>query len=51
MTLDEVVGRIHPVDRDCAANAQGRLDRLTKPLGSLGRLEELAVHYAVITGK
>jgi len=32
-------------------NAQGRLDRLTKPLGSLGRLEELASQYVMITGE
>ena len=51
MTLDEAVGRVHPVNHESAANAQGRLDRLTKPLGSLGRLEELAVHYARITGE
>jgi nicotinate-nucleotide--dimethylbenzimidazole phosphoribosyltransferase len=50
MTLDEAVSLIQPVNRDSAAKAQGRLDRLTKPLGSLGRLEELAVHYAMITG-
>lgn len=51
MTLDEAVGRIHPVNHESAANAQRRLDRLTKPLGSLGRLEEVAVHYARITGE
>ncbi|ODT44037.1 MAG: nicotinate-nucleotide--dimethylbenzimidazole phosphoribosyltransferase [Nitrospira sp. SCN 59-13] len=50
MTLDEVVGLIQPVHGESALNAQARLDRLTKPLGSLGRLEELAVHYARITG-
>ncbi|HMZ98534.1 MAG TPA: nicotinate-nucleotide--dimethylbenzimidazole phosphoribosyltransferase [Nitrospira sp.] len=50
MTLDEAMGLIQPVNGDSAANAQRRLDRLTKPLGSLGRLEELAVHYARITG-
>jgi nicotinate-nucleotide--dimethylbenzimidazole phosphoribosyltransferase len=31
--------------------AQARLDRLTKPLGSLGRLEELAAQYVAITGE
>ncbi|PIZ16144.1 nicotinate-nucleotide--dimethylbenzimidazole phosphoribosyltransferase, partial [Candidatus Desantisbacteria bacterium CG_4_10_14_0_8_um_filter_48_22] len=31
--------------------AQKRLDNLTKPLGSLGRLEELARRIAGITGK
>lgn len=50
MTLDEAVGRTQPVNRDSGASAQRRLDRLTKPLGSLGRLEEMAVHYAMITG-
>lgn len=51
MTLDEVVRPIQPVDREIAARAQARLDRLTKPLGSLGRLEEIAVRYAMITGE
>ena len=50
MTLDEVVGLIQPVNRDSGKQAQARLDRLTKPLGSLGRLEEMAVQYAMITG-
>ncbi len=50
MTLDEAVGLIQPVNRGSGASAQRRLDRLTKPLGSLGRLEEMAVHYAMITG-
>ncbi len=31
--------------------ARARLDRLTKPVGSLGRLEELAARYAGITGE
>ncbi|HAP41757.1 MAG TPA: nicotinate-nucleotide--dimethylbenzimidazole phosphoribosyltransferase [Nitrospira sp.] len=50
MTLDEAVRQIQPVDRHIAAKAQARLDGLTKPLGSLGRLEETAVRYAAITG-
>lgn len=50
MTLDEAVRQIQPVDRQIAAKAQARLDGLTKPLGSLGRLEETAVRYAAITG-
>jgi nicotinate-nucleotide--dimethylbenzimidazole phosphoribosyltransferase len=33
-----------------AAEARGHLDSLTKPPGSLGRLEELAVRLAAITG-
>ncbi len=51
MTLDDAVRLIQPVDREIATQAQARLDRLTKPLGSLGRLEETAVRYAVITGE
>jgi nicotinate-nucleotide--dimethylbenzimidazole phosphoribosyltransferase len=51
MTLDEALGRIQPVDREIAAAVQARLDRLTKPVGSLGRLEETAVRYATITGE
>jgi nicotinate-nucleotide--dimethylbenzimidazole phosphoribosyltransferase len=34
-----------------AANAQRHLDALTKPPGSLGRLEELAVRLAALTGR
>ena len=51
MTLQEVLGRIQPVDQAIAARTQSRLDRLTKPLGSLGRLEDTAVRYATITGE
>ena len=51
MTLQEVLTRIQPVDQAIAAQTQARLDRLTKPLGSLGRLEETAVRYATITGE
>lgn len=51
MTLAETVSSIRPVDREMQARAQARLDRLTKPLGSLGRLEELAAWYAGVTGE
>ncbi len=51
MTLDEVLARIQPPDREVSSQVQARLDRLTKPLGSLGRLEEMAVRYATITGE
>ena len=37
-------------DQAAADAAQHRLDRLTKPQGSLGRLEELAVRLAGMTG-
>src|SRR4029078_8071380 len=38
-------------DAVAAAETQRRLDRLTKPQGSLGRLEELAGQYCGITGE
>lgn len=40
---------IEPVDTTAMAEAQRRLDSLTKPPGSLGRLEELAKHVVGIT--
>jgi nicotinate-nucleotide--dimethylbenzimidazole phosphoribosyltransferase len=40
-----------PVDEDAAAEARARQDRLTKPPGSLGRLEALSVQLAAITGQ
>ena len=49
MMSHETIGRIQPTDRRLLAQAQARLDRLTKPIGSLGRLEELAALYVMIT--
>ena len=46
--LAELVARIRPVDTAFAAQARARLDGLTKPPGSLGRLEELAARVAVV---
>lgn len=51
MTLQEAIDLVRPVDREAFRRAQARLDRLTKPVGSLGRLEELAACYVAITGK
>jgi nicotinate-nucleotide--dimethylbenzimidazole phosphoribosyltransferase len=42
---------IPPLDSAAAAAARARQDSLTKPLGSLGRLETLAVQLAAITGQ
>ena len=47
----DTVSRIQPADPRLLALAQARLDRLTKPIGSLGRLEELAARYVMITGE
>ena len=41
---------IAPLDQGAAAAARARIDQLTKPLGSLGRIEELAVQLAAIAG-
>ena len=51
MLLRETIDRIQPADLRLLAQAQARLDRLTKPIGSLGRLEELAARYVMITGE
>jgi len=42
---------IPPFDQQAAEAARARQAQLTKPAGSLGRLEELAVQLAGITGK
>ena len=51
MLLRETIDRIQPTDPRLLVQAQARLDRLTKPVGSLGRLEELAARYVMITGE
>lgn len=51
MSFQDLCRRIQPLDSAIRGKAQARLDRLTKPLGSLGRLEELAVSYVAITGE
>jgi nicotinate-nucleotide--dimethylbenzimidazole phosphoribosyltransferase len=51
MTLAETLKEIRPLDRSIESAAQERLDSLTKPHGSLGKLEELARRIAVIQGR
>lgn len=51
MRLSDVLARIEPPDQSLLDQARGKLDQLTKPQGSLGRLEELAAQYAMITGE
>jgi len=46
--IDETLKNIQPVDRAWLQQAQERLDALTKPRGSLGRLEELAAWYVAV---
>jgi len=49
--LNTVVKKIGDLDYPLMRKTQRRLDNLTKPLGSLGRLEELAKLITGITGK
>jgi nicotinate-nucleotide--dimethylbenzimidazole phosphoribosyltransferase len=50
-TLEALLRRVEPPDARLAGVAWARLDRLSKPPGSLGRLEELAVRVVMITGR
>lgn len=49
--LRETLERIYEPDYSIGKKVQARLDNLTKPRGSLGRLEELARRIAIITGR
>jgi nicotinate-nucleotide--dimethylbenzimidazole phosphoribosyltransferase len=49
MTLIEAIAQIQPTDDVCRQRALARVDRLTKPVGSLGRLEELVVDHVAMT--
>jgi nicotinate-nucleotide--dimethylbenzimidazole phosphoribosyltransferase len=51
MLLEETLNKIRPLDRSAEGEAQRRLDSLTKPLGSLGKLEELARRVSCIQNK
>lgn len=42
---------VKPLDATTMASAQKHMDSLIKPLGSLGRLEEISIQIAGITGK
>ncbi len=48
--IKDILGMIQPVDQSLVDIAQKRLDSLTKPLGSLGRIEEFARRIVAITG-
>lgn len=47
---DWVFSPTKPIDRSAVAAARARQDRLTKPLGALGRLEEIAIQLAGLQG-
>jgi nicotinate-nucleotide--dimethylbenzimidazole phosphoribosyltransferase len=48
MHLEEIIANIQPLDEAAMRAARARQDTLTKPPGSLGRLEELSVQLAGI---
>ncbi|MEI7694372.1 MAG: nicotinate-nucleotide--dimethylbenzimidazole phosphoribosyltransferase [Chlorobium sp.] len=48
--FEDLLSRIQPADRAITAAVQAHLDDLTKPRGSLGRLEEIALKYVLATG-
>jgi nicotinate-nucleotide--dimethylbenzimidazole phosphoribosyltransferase len=49
--IDQTIAAIGPLDQEAMAAARARQDTLTKPLGSLGRLEALSVTLAGIFGE
>ncbi len=49
--LDKTIKGIGRLDDGAMAEARARQDRLTKPAGSLGRLEEISVQLAGIQGR
>lgn len=51
MSIKHIISYIKPCKRELCEEAQKRLDSLTKPPGSLGRLEEFARKFVMITGE
>ena len=49
--VDETLAAIIPLDQEAMAAARARQDTLTKPPGSLGRLEELSILLAGVFGE
>ena len=50
MKVKEIIANIKPIKKELYDVAQKRLDNLTKPQGSLGRLEEFAKRLVAIYG-
>lgn len=51
MTLEEAVSRVKPLDREVMAAAQKRWDSIAKPLHSLGKMEDMIIRIAGMTGE
>lgn len=50
MTLQEAVAQIKPLDQNAMETAKRRWDSIAKPLHSLGKMEDMIVQIAGITG-
>ncbi len=51
MEIDQLAKSISPLDQNAIQRASVRLNNLTKPMGSLGVLEDLVIQLAGITGE
>ncbi|MDP4094781.1 MAG: nicotinate-nucleotide--dimethylbenzimidazole phosphoribosyltransferase [Bacillota bacterium] len=51
MRFEEALNTVGKLDNGIMGKVQKRLDSLTKPLGSLGRLEDMVIQLAGITGE
>lgn len=51
MELEQLLNRIHPLNTVAMSKAEQRQAQLAKPPGSLGRLEDISIRLAGITGK
>ena len=51
MKLEEAIRSVKPLNREAMENAQRRWDSIAKPLHSLGKLEDVIVQIAGITGR
>lgn len=49
--LENVIGQIAPYQESAAQHAKAHSDQLTKPTGSLGKLEDIAFRLAGISGR
>lgn len=49
--MDQLIDQIKPLDENAMDLARRRQNKLTKPQGSLGRLESLSIQLAGITGE